>query len=164
MSAKVRIKVGPLEFEYEGETEFSMSHFKELFSHIEVLLTMPSSGWCNKEQGGEESDASISTSEDKTSTTKLHINGIAQKLDVKSGPDLAVAAAAYLQLNVGKESFSRQELLSTMKMAKKYYKSSMSGNLTKSLNTLVGSKLNEVGAEQYSLTADTHDDLEKLLA
>ena len=41
MTAKVRIKAGPVEFEYEGETELGVSDIKDLFSHIETLFKVP---------------------------------------------------------------------------------------------------------------------------
>lgn len=41
MSSRVRIKAGPVEFEYEGEAELSVSDIKDLFSHIETLFKVP---------------------------------------------------------------------------------------------------------------------------
>jgi hypothetical protein len=98
------------------------------------------------------------------SGNKLHVNSIAAKIDAKTGSDVAVAAAAYLQIVENKDSFSRQDLLNTMKAAKKYYKVSTSNNLRKHLNTLIGSKFNQVAQDQYSLTSAEHKRLEIALA
>jgi hypothetical protein len=51
-----------------------------------------------------------------------------------------------------------------MKKATMHYKDSMSGNLTKTLGTLVGSKFNQVSDGVYSLTAGAYHDLEAQLA
>lgn len=94
----------------------------------------------------------------------LHINSIASTLKAKSGGEVAVAAAAALQIYEGKESFTRAELLTTMKKATMAYKESMSGNLSTSLKTLVGSKFNQIGTDVYSLNQETYDQLVAQLA
>jgi hypothetical protein len=165
MPAKVRIKAGPVEFEYEGETELSIADIKDLFSHIETLFTVPSLASVGNDSGAPDLDNGVvAPIQQSGRPSKLHVNSIAAKLDAKTGSDVAVAAAAYLQLIDGKDSFSRQKLLMTMKEAKKYYKVSMSNNLTKHLGSLLGSKFNQVGQDQYSLTSAEHQRLEAALA
>jgi hypothetical protein len=165
MSAKVRIKAGPVEFEYEGETEMSIDDIKDLFSHIETLFTVPSlaSSGAAAEDGDGQAGEAATVGKDAVGE-KLHINSVAAKMTAKSGTDVALAAAAHLQIVRHQSSFSRQELLSTMREASKYYKTSMSSNLTKSLNSLVGTKFNQVGQDQYSLTAAEHKRLEGVIA
>ncbi|WP_265517588.1 hypothetical protein [Nitratireductor luteus] len=168
MSAKVRIKAGRVEFEYEGETELSISDIKDLFSHIETLFTVPSlasvegSSVAEDVDGGSE-DAPPAAAK-ATNASKLHVNSIAAKLSAKTASQVAVAAAAYLQLMDGKDTFSRQELLATMRAATKYYSANMASNLTKALKALVGTKFNQIGADEYSLTSDEHSKLEIALA
>ncbi|MNY49056.1 hypothetical protein D3C86_1844460 [compost metagenome] len=77
---------------------------------------------------------------------------------------MAVAAAATLQIFDDKQTFTRSELLETMKKATMHYKDSMSGNLSKMLGTLVGSKFNQVSDGVYSLTSDAYHELETQLA
>jgi hypothetical protein len=92
------------------------------------------------------------------------VNSIATKINAKSGSDVAIAAAAFLQLVEGKESFSRQELLTSMKAATKFYKTGMSSNLSGYLNSLVGGKLNQIGTGKYCLASAEHARLETALA
>ncbi|MDM9644837.1 hypothetical protein [Rhizobium sp. S163] len=164
MSAKIRIKAGPVEFEYEGETELGVADIKELFSHIETLFKVPVLA-----EGGDSGHSSHPPQSqvlDRPRPTgqTLHINSIASTLKAKSGGEVAVAAAAALQIYEGKESFTRAELLTTMKKATMAYKESMSGNLSTSLKTLVGSKFNQIGTDIYSLNQETYDQLVAQLA
>lgn len=160
MTAKVRIKAGPVEFEYEGETELGVADIKDLFSHIETLFKVPVLA-----EGGEaHSNTTHETPAPSNSGRnavgpKLHVNSVAQKLKAKSGPEVAVAAAATLQICEGKDTFSRTELLETMKKATMHYRTSMSGNLTKILGTLVGSKFNQISDGVYSLNSEEYQNL-----
>ncbi|MCF6097991.1 hypothetical protein [Mesorhizobium muleiense] len=165
MSAKVRIKAGLVEFEYEGETELSISDIKDLFSHIETLFTVPilASGGAIVAEDGTGNEGSEVPPPTK-GANKLHVNSVAAKLNAKTATDVAMAAAAYLQLMAEKDTFSRQELLATMKGATKFYNANMAGNLTKTLKVLVGTKFNQVGTDQYSLTSPEHEKLEAAFA
>lgn len=161
MTAKIRIKAGPVEFEYEGETELAVADIKELFSHIETLFKVPVLA-----EGGEgghpqqhSASANFDLPQQAASKLMLHVNSIASALGAKSGSDVAVAAAASLQIYEGKETFTRSELLETMKKATMHYKDSMSGNLSKMLTTLVGSKFNQIKDGVYSLNKATYDQL-----
>ncbi|ACP26184.1 hypothetical protein NGR_c24270 [Sinorhizobium fredii NGR234] len=162
MTAKIRIKAGPVEFEYEGETELGVADIKELFSHIETLFKVPVLA-----EGGEGSHTPHHEQPVPRSngySQKLHINSVASKLKAKSGSEVALAAAATLQIFEGKETFTRGELLDTMKKATMHYKESMSGNLTKALGTLIGSKFNQISDGVYSLNIDAFTELEAQLA
>lgn len=164
MTVKVRIKAGPIEFEYEGETELGVSDIKDLFSHIEMLFKVPVLA-----EGGEgHVPASPPPAGDNGlvngAAPKLHVNSVAQKLKAKSGSEVAVAAAATLQICESKPTFSRTDLLDTMKKATMHYSANMSGNLTKILSTLVGSKFNQISDGVYSLTSDEYQKLAAQLA
>ncbi len=163
MTAKVHIKAGPVEFEYEGVTELGIADIKDLFSHIETLFKAPVLAEANESHP----PAQKSNSEQAPvggSGQKLHVNSIAKKLAAKTRPQVAEAAAAALQIFDGKQTFTRSELLETMKKATMHYKDSMAGNLTKILETLVGTRLNQVSDGVYSLSADAFQDLEAKLA
>ena len=162
MTAKVRIKAGPVEFEYEGETELGVADIKDLFTHIETLFKVPVLA-----EGETHAPAQHSNAEQVAPNPpgqKLHVNSVAKKLAAKTGPQVAEAAAAALQIYDGKQTFTRGELLDTMKKATMHYKDSMNGNLTKILESLVGTRFNQVSDGVYSLSADAYSDLETKLA
>ena len=157
MDARIRLKVGNLEIEYEGSDSFIKSDLLALVSKAIDLI---------REQG-----VDITTIDDtsgqqsiggKTSGTT---STIATKLGSKSGTDLIVAAAARLTLVMGLESFSRQQLLDEMKLATAYYKKSYSNNLTKYLQQLVkAGELIEAAKDTYALSASKRSELEKTIA
>jgi hypothetical protein len=165
VTAKVRIKAGPVEFEYEGETELGVADIKDLFSHIETLFKVPVLA-----EGGEAHVPAPSAAPAGDNGLvngggpKLHVNSVAQKLKTKTGSEVAVAAAATLQICEGKQTFSRTELLDMMKKATMHYSANMSGNLTKILGTLVGSKFNQISDGVYSLTSEEYHKLAAQLA
>lgn len=82
---------------------------------------------------------------------QLHVNSISDRLSVKSGPDLVIAAAAYLQIVEGKQSFTRRELLDAMKSATSYYNQNIGSNLSAALKTLCASRLNQLNNGTYAL-------------
>lgn len=150
MTTKLRIKVGRIEFEYEGDSDFSQSSIKDLFSHIEALFKTSGS----LESLDESAGSAAKKAQNHSGAINLHTNSIASKISAETGPDLALAAAAYLQLVKQKDKFSRQELLVEMKSATSRYKQSMSSNLSKILETLVNShKFNQLGTGTYALEA-----------
>ena len=164
MSSKVRIKAGPVEFEYEGDTELSVSDIKDLFSHIETLFKVPVLSEPEQHTPASEPPAASGSVLPSNPPKMLHISSIATKLMAKTGPELAVAAAAALQIFEKKNSFTRVELHETMKKATMHYKTSMLSNMTKILQSLLGSKFNQVSDGVYSLTANEHDRLVTQLA
>jgi hypothetical protein len=159
MTSKVRIKAGPVEFEYEAETELAVTDIKDLFSHIETLFKVPALA-----VGGQVSASSDMVKANVNGPQKLHINSIATKLGGKTGGDVALAAAAALQIFDQKETFTRAELLDMMKKATLHYKDNMSGNLTSIIKSMLGLKLNQISDGVYSLTSDTYQDLAGKLA
>ena len=94
----------------------------------------------------------------------LHVNAVAEALDAKTGPEVALAAAAYLQLVRGRDSFSRKELLDAMKEATSFYSKSMSGNLSKILKQLVGDEFTQHSNDNYALKSATIASLRPRLA
>lgn len=160
MTAKVRIKAGPVEFEYEGETELAVADIKDLFSHIETLFKVPVLA-----EGGEtHASPPPPKTNDIASVQKLHINSIATKLGAKTGADVALAAAAALQIFDEKDTFTRTELLDMMKKGTMHYRDTMSGNLTSIIKSMLGPKLNQISDGVYSLTNDAYQDLVGKLA
>lgn len=164
MSSKVRIKAGPVEFEYEGEGDLSITDIKELFSHIDTLFKVPV---LREHDTHHQQDEELPAQQGLTSNSnglQLHVSSVARKLSAKTATDLAVAAAATLQICEGKDSFTRTELLETMKKATAYYKKNMRGNLTGSIQTLLQTKLNQIGQDIYSLNSAALEELGVALA
>ena len=158
MASKIKIKIGKIEFEYEGQTEFAQNDIKDVFSHLEALSSSDS------EPSDSEGGASLAR-KGQNGTKKLHTSTIASRLVGKSAPNLVVSAAAHLQIIEGKKTFSRQELLADMKSATTHYNQNMSSNLTKMLNTMISQQtINKVGTDSYSLSDIKITELEKLIA
>jgi len=163
MTSKLRIRAGAVEFEYEADSDLSFENVKELIASIESLASASPSASAPAPDGGA-TGGGAPTPASGGSGLKLHVNSIAGKINAKTGADVAVAAAAYLQLVQDKDTFSRSELVAAMKSATKFYNKNYLSNLTKILNGLVGSKFNQTGTDQYSLTQAEHASLETTLA
>lgn len=158
MTTKLRMKVGSAEFEYEGPIEFTQEFIKDLFSHMEGLA--PPAVTISAPQ-----NPAVSSSGAVTSLPLLHINTIASKLGVKTGPELAIAALASLQIIKGADKSTRTEILDEMKSASSYYQANMSGNLSKILKTLVTThKFNQISQNTFSLNASERSVIEQKLA
>jgi hypothetical protein len=135
LGSKLRIKIGAVELEYEGQTEFSIEAIKDLFGHLEVLSqskTVQSHAATVTSPAG-----NVVPAQGSSSPLSLHTNTMAAKLSVRTGPELAFAAAAHIQMVEQKPSFSRSDLAADMKTATSYYKKSMLGNLTPIIEGLV---------------------------
>lgn len=153
MESKIRIKMGPIEVEYEGSQEFIKKELPDLIRTVSDMCTSLNLGDEQKGKGGAEGQG-----------IQMSTGSIATKLSCKSGSDLAIAAAAHLTLVKKTKVFSRKALLNEMKSATSYYKSSYNANLTKILNSLLKTKFNEPSSGNYALTAATKDDLRSKLA
>lgn len=158
-TSKFRIKLGAIEVEYEGSDEFLKKELPDLLAAVSSL---------HKEVGAE-----VTTS--KTFSAPAASNGadsiagttatIAAKLNVDSGPDLIVAAAAQLTFVAGKDEFTRRELTAACRAGKNFWKKSYGNNFTKYLSTLVGdNSLIEVRDGTYALGAKKRQALEAQLA
>ncbi len=148
MTSRIRIKLGEMEIEYDGEEQFikeelhgMVSKYAELYKEYCKVIGQKAEE-NNKGVGSKGNNPSIS------GTTKT----IAAKLDVKSGPDLILAAAAQLTFVANKGTFSRQEIIDAMKAATGHYKKSYLSNLTQYLDQVVkDQKLVETATDQYAL-------------
>jgi hypothetical protein len=156
LESKIRIKLGQIEVEFEGSEAFLKSELPELIRNVAELYQTADIPEAAQEDSAEASAGGAAI--------QLSTASIATKLGSKSGGDLAVAAAAHLTLVKNKPVFSRQELLNEMQTAPSFYKTSYSGNFTKTLGVLMKSKLNEPSSGKYSLTAGAVGELRKSLA
>ncbi len=150
-ASKIRLKVGAIEVEYEGSEAFIKDELPKLLDAVAQLY---------KESGGSMSAPQTPPFGGAGPALSGTTGTIAAKLQSGSGPDLVVAAAARLTFGLAKPSFSRLELLTEMKAATAYYKTSFSANLSKYLASLIkDGKLVESATGVYALGASTATEL-----
>lgn len=158
MTSKLRIKMGPIEVEYEGSEDFLKLELPELLRAVTTLYKDSGITDIQQDNPGVIGGAPASGPQGTTAT-------YAAKLGGGTGPDLALAAAARLRISLGSGTFSRTKLLEEMKSASSYYKKSYSSNLTKIISGLVASqKLIEAAKDTYSLHATTEKEVRAKLA
>jgi hypothetical protein len=151
--AKIKIKVGDVEIDYEGDAAFLKEgllavcqELSKLNEHIPAPRT-PQHHKPQDDRGGGKTVGKHSTMD------------IANALGAQTGPDLVMVAAAYLHFTEGKPEFTRAEILTAMKTATGYWHENYAGNLTSSLKTLTRAstknpaKLRVVKDDTYSLPA-----------
>ncbi len=159
-NARIRLKLGAFEVEYEGQKDFLEDGLINLAEKALALYkdnrgTIPQENAGNIGAGATTPPGALDHS---TNTIAAHLNA-------STGPDLIIAAAAHLVLVKGQEKFSRKDINDEMKEATTYYKSSISSNLSKSLDTLVKAKrLNQMAKGVYALAASEKKSLEEKLA
>lgn len=153
--ARIKVKTGNLELEFEGSESFLKSDFLALIQEIKTSLNIQASDQKSKVLTPNETALDIAT---------LTTSTVAQKLGVKSGPELALAACIALTIGKGMTSIPRKDILQEMKDATAYYRDSYSGNLSAALKALVTSgQINSIGTETYALSAKSKKDAEEKL-
>jgi hypothetical protein len=160
--SNISIRVGGISFDWETDLQLTLEDINQLLDRIGALYMATPPAIDGAKVG--EPPQQVPNAAVASVAPGLHVNSIASTMSASSGPDLAIAAAAYLQIVQQKSSFTRQELLDAMKEATKFYNANMSGNLTKILNGLVGSRLNQVGQNSYSMSAAEFSKVETQLA
>lgn len=166
-TSKIKIKLGAIEIEYEGSETFLKEELPQLLTAVSDLYAksqgafdalVPEANPASfQESGGNSIQGSASRKKIEATT-----GSIAAKLSVKTGPELAMAAAARLTLVLNTPTFARQKLLEEMKTASAYYKATYLNNLTGTLHRLVSDgKLNEPSQGNFALTASSLKDLEQ---
>lgn len=163
-SAKIRIKVGAMELDYEGDPSFLKDGL------IDLLHKM--SGFVDAAVEEEDADAEVAATEGvpmngaKVNGASMSTTTIAARLGAKSCSDLVLAALSKIQISDGESAATRKEIAAAMKSAPGYFKQGMQGgNLTKAFTTLVKSgRLNQLGDDRYSLTASEKQKIEAKIA
>lgn len=162
MSSKVRIRMGQVEVEYEGDEQFLKDELPALLDSVSKLYREA------KNVSGDDEAPDPATPVVPTPPTLNAVGtttNIAAKMHVDSGPHLILAAAARLTLGGGKPSFSRQTLLEEMKTASSYFNKNYASNLSQYLTGLVRSgKLMETAKDTYAMTATTLSEIEAKIA
>jgi hypothetical protein len=161
MVCKIGIKIGQVEINYEGEEVFFKEELPKIIAEVSHLVK-------NKEPiENPFTETTVTLNDKKTNGTKnldLSVATIAAKIQQKTGPDLVLAAAAYLTYVEKIESFSRDQIWEKMKTAPSLNKASFNNNLTKYIRQLVSSQqLTQNSAGRYALSANSLARLEHLL-
>lgn len=152
MESRLRIKIGPMEIEYEGPTDFLKSDLLNMARELIPMCETAQNVWIDDAE--DEVAQPDPMPSEISPTLNYSVNTIAGKLNAQSGRDLALAAAAFLTFVNGKESFTRQELLKSMQQATAYYKQTMGSNLSKTITRMIkGDDLLESAKGMYSLAA-----------
>lgn len=162
-SVKIKLKCDSVELEYEGDSSFFddkiQSILKVLFefsqkSPLSANAGSVSIGDAPNEAGGE------------TGGKQIGISTVAAYLNVKTCPDLVLAALAQIEIIQGGSGATRDEVLAQMKTATGYFKKSMrGGNLSQAFETLTkAKKVNDNGGGRYSLSSAERKTLEAKLA
>lgn len=160
MEAKIRMKIGSVEFEAEGSPDFLASKLPALLENVvKKLESFQPPVQLNSEP--EKSNPSSGKS-----TIQMSVENIAHKLGAKSCADLAFASAVHSRLVLQKDVVTRKELTEGMKSAKSFYKASMSGsNLSSAIGSLLkAGKLNEPKSKEYALTSSEVTNMHQKLA
>ena len=161
-TVKIRLKFGQSEIDYEGPSSFLQNDLSALMKEMvnsykdhDVPPTADPSS-LHKE---------ITEPNDKNGGIDFSMDMIASRMGKNTGPNLVLAASAYLTLVKQKTTFSRKDIIDEIKKATSYYRESMLGNLTKTLERLLKNQhLNQISSGNYSLSAAKKAEMENLLA
>jgi hypothetical protein len=148
MPTKLKLKMGSIEIEYEGEEKFLKDELPDLLGTVKELGDFA-------DERGAAPPSSNGKSTGDAGSKQLSTSVIASKLNCKQGADLIEAAAFYLIGVLNKETFTRDELIREMRSAKAFFKKSYVNNLSNYLKQLIsGQRLNEVGTDVFSMPHD----------
>ena len=162
-TVKIRLKFGQFEIDYEGPFSFLQNDLSAFMKEI--------AGFCENHDAASTVDLDPPSSHEETKEPDNKNGGIDLSMDViasrmkeNTGPNLVLAACAYLTFVKQQTRFSRKDINDEMKNASAYYKKSMSGNLTKTLDKLIKNQhLNQASSGMYALNAAKKAEMEKLL-
>jgi hypothetical protein len=149
--AKIRIKVGSIEIDYEGDETFLKGDLLKVVQDLQKIApAAPATS----------GKSAIAESKSAAGAPSLTTKSIATTLGAKSGSDLAEAAVAHLAIIKGMTTFKRSEINDAMKSASGIYNANMTANLTKIIQTLLNQKtIVETASDTYSLTPDAETKL-----
>lgn len=146
-NSRIKIKMGPVEVEYEGTETFLKDELLDMVKAVSELY---------RELGGkiQETGSGAGGGERTGGSYTGTTNQVATKLGISKGADLIAAAGAKIHFVDGKERFSRNELLEEAKTASSHYSDSTHRkNLSSILQTLVkNDTFNEPSTDTYALT------------
>lgn len=162
--AKIKLKVGSMELEYEGDPEFLTGGMEALLETMGGLASkvqdepLPASDVASIAPNGNGAQSTIGAYTFSTNTIAAH-------LDAKTAPELVICAMAQLELVQGKSSSSRAEILAEMKNAKTYFTENMRKNMSNTLSSLTKAKrINQNASDSYALSASEKNKVEAKVA
>lgn len=150
--SKIRIKIGTMELEYEGDSDFLDGGIEKL---LETMGSLASKVPTESIQAPERVIVAPTdhTSDTGASPLSFTTSTLAAYTDAKSAPELALCAMFYLEKVKRQNANTRADILAEMKTATAYYKSTMSSNNSSNLKSLAKSKrINEVSSGKYALS------------
>lgn len=162
--AKIRVKMGAIEIEYEGKASFLESGLQNILNglaafhsnHQEIITSRD----VEQTPNGEALERTASGLSLEMST-----NSLAAHLGASKGSELIIAAAAHLTFVAKRDTFTRQELLDEMKSATTYFTPNVRSNLSSMLDNLQKAKrLNQPRTGVFALGANERTSLEARLA
>ena len=155
-TSKIRIKIGTMELDYEGDPSFLNGGIEKLLETMGGLAEKAPNNEPTRPVPGAQVDARTPVLAQKSALNGINFttSTLVNYTDAKTGPDLALCAMAYLQISKGEASCSSSMILAEMKTATGYYKSTMSGNNASNLKALAkNKKINEVFSGKYALSS-----------
>lgn len=166
--SKIRIKIGTMELDYEGDPDFLNDGIEKLLETMGNLAgSLPSASIQAPEKiltlSGNGED--ISNAPSGASLAGFTTSMLAAHTSAKTGPELALCAMAFLQISKGQSSNNRGDILAEMKSAGGYYNSNMAGNNSANLKTLAKNKrINEIATGKYALNSAEMKRFEAVIA
>lgn len=161
-TAKIRLKIGQIEVEYEGNNAFLKD---EIFQMLEKMSSFYAKHSSIVSPEDVQVDKEIEQPTSNGKVLKMAVGTIATRLNATSEAQMAMASAIHLTLVQGKETFSRKDIHDNMKKATGRFKKGMGHNLTSSLARLVNQeRLNEVSDGRYALSEQEKDKMVDFLA
>lgn len=163
--AKIKLKVGSIELEYEGDPEFLKEGLESLLVTMTDLAKI-----APPEEQSQEYDAEVGAGAGENAQLpnghQLSTSTIAAHMSVKTCPELVVCALVNLEIIQGKSGADRKEISEQMKSATAYYKATMQGgNLsTAFVNLTKAKRVNDIGSGRYPLNATERKSLEAKIA
>jgi hypothetical protein len=161
-NSKLRIKLGAGELEFEGSEQFLKD---EIIPMVKEVVLAGVGGDLQTPPTIDAKGTLIQLPPKAMADVSLSTSTVAAKLKATAASDLVMAAVAHLVLGQEKHRITRDEILTEMKSATFFYKSSMTNNMTNTLKQLVkAGRLNEAAADTYSLPHKEKVALEEKLA
>lgn len=152
MEAKIKMKLGDVEFEYEGSSDFLQKGFSDLVSR---MLALPLVGKTigSVSRPHETLEVTQPNKQPSSDSPKWSMATWAAKMNVSTGPDLVVAAVAKLVIGDSLQGASKRDILKEMQAANSYWKKTYLSNYGRQIGDLVRKdKLRETASGVYTLS------------
>ncbi|WP_339862833.1 hypothetical protein [Thalassospira alkalitolerans] len=154
--SKIKIKMGSIEIEYEGSSDFLKQEIFDLVEAVSKLHQVSHDDGLNSLIKGPEYIENLAGVGEKIEGS---CNEIAKKLSAKNGTELIFAASSKLYFVDCKERFTYEEIRSEMNSASNYVNEAMKKNFAQNLKSVVKQdRLKDLGGKTYSLAAAKIDE------